>query len=708
MQSASIPNRCPRMLLAALLFAGGIFYTHQLVAAEPPAASPVIHTCRELMAASREALANKPEVDLEAVVTFVDAGSALLFVHDGTAGIYVYTSLDLTPFAAGTRIKIRGTGQSGLYAPIIVATSLTATGEGTMPDPVPATVGRVLSGALDSQWIEYTGVVHTDQPDWLDRLVQVYDDTRFLNVRIQGGDKIEPKSLVDARIRVRGVAARIQGPDELTKGFSIYVPGMNYLEVLEQPRNDPFTAPLIQVTNVGAWMPSGRQEHLFRINGVVNFQLPGKWLGVQSGDSALLVESKQTNIVTSGSGVDVVGFISRYGRFPRMLSGVWRTNGVDHPVTPQLIEHPDQLDRLRPGQFVRIEGRLLNQPPPKAPPTSAIVQVSPLREVQVQLLDPTSVDKLQIGAQYRIEGVFAPLVDEVQQKAAYDQLWVSSTSAFGLLRPAPAVDSNQTSTNILTWVALITTILFAWWWQNRRQRMALNEIESALSFSRAQLVRAENESSRIARDLHDGVIQSIYAVGMRLEECRRLANSKPAVAVEKLANTSEALNHVIRDVRGFLTGMEAASIQGKELKTALKSVLLDLGDEAANRIALDVDARAAASLTSKEATELFHICKEALSNSLRHSGADRVEVLLQETRKGCRVEINDNGTGFDPSLVSTESRGLNNMRTRAKTLGATFKLAAAAGTGTRIAVDLPEDRRNYDSTRFKTDSDSPD
>lgn len=708
MCSAALPHRLFRLLLAVPLLVGGFRSTHPLAAAEQPAAANVIHTCLDLMTASRETLATRPEVDLEAVVTFVQPSATLLFVHDGTAGVYVYTGVDLTPFATGTRIKIHGTGQLGLYAPIIAATKLTAAGQGQMPEPIPATVGRILSGALDSQWIEYTGVVHTDQPDWLDRLLQVYDGTRFLNVRVQGGDKINPPNLVDARIRVRGVAARIQDQDGFTRGFSIYVPGETNLEILEPPRGDPFAAPLIAVTNLGKWMVAKRQEHLFRISGVVNFQIPGKWLSVQDGEAALLVESTQTNTIAPGSGIEAVGFLAKYGRFPRMLNGTWRTNGADHPVAPRLIENVAQLSNLRPGQFVRIEGRLLNQPPPKVPPSAAIVQVSPLREVQVQMLDTSHVDQLQVGAEYRIDGVFAPLVDELEHTTAYDQIWVAGAPSFSLIRPAPAVTAGQHTTSALIGLALLSAILFGWWWQNRRQRIALNEMESALAFSRAQLVRAENETSRIARDLHDGVIQSIYAVGMRLEECRRLAGSRPDAAADKLANTSEALNHVIREVRGFLTGMEAASIQGKELKTALKSVLLDLGDEAANRIALDVDTRAAESLTSKEATELFHICKEAISNSLRHSHASRVEVLLQETRQGCRVEINDNGTGFDPTTVSAESRGLNNMRARAKTLGATLKLATASGTGTRIAVVLPEDRRTYESARFKTDSRRPD
>jgi signal transduction histidine kinase len=215
-------------------------------------------------------------------------------------------------------------------------------------------------------------------------------------------------------------------------------------------------------------------------------------------------------------------------------------------------------------------------------------------------------------------------------------------------------------------------------------------MEAALAFNRAQLVRAESEQARIARDLHDGVIQSIYAVGMRIEECRRLANSSPETAREKLATTSEVLNHVIRDMRGFLTGLEPASIQGRELKTALKSVLLGLGDEATDRIALDIDPRTAEALTSKEATELFHLCKEALSNSLRHGLPGRVLVKMQRTAEGCQVEITDDGRGFDPAVVPPEAQGLRNMNVRARNLGARLQLTTAPGAGTRLVVILPK------------------
>lgn len=240
------------------------------------------------------------------------------------------------------------------------------------------------------------------------------------------------------------------------------------------------------------------------------------------------------------------------------------------------------------------------------------------------------------------------------------------------------------------WVLLLAAAAGAWWWQHRRQKGLLDEMEAALAFNRVQLARAESEQARIARDLHDGVIQSIYAVGMRIEECRRLTATAPETAGEKLATTSEVLNHVIRDVRGFLTGLEPASIQGRELKTALKSVLLSLGDEAAGRISLEIETRAAEALTSQEATELFHICKEALSNSLRHGQAGRVELSLRQTREGCRVEIADDGTGFDPGQVAPPSQGLQNMRSRARNLGVQLQLVTAPGSGTRVSVILPK------------------
>src|SRR5262249_10473117 len=144
-------------------------------------------------------------------------------------------------------------------------------------------------------------------------------------------------------------------------------------------------------------------------------------------------------------------------------------------------------------------------------------------------------------------------------------------------------------------------------------------LQSEMRQGEQQLRRSMEERDRIGRDLHDDIIQSIYAVGLNLEDCRRVIKQSPQQAEERIGSAINTLNNTIRNVRGFLSGLEPKVLNGREFKTALKSLALTSGDN--HPFQIEVDAAAANSLTSVQATQLLHIAKEAMSNSLRHAQA---------------------------------------------------------------------------------------
>jgi len=648
----------------------------------PNSAGVTLRTCADVRGASPALLQTAPLVDLEATITFVEPGANLLFVHDGTAGIYVHGSQPLTRLQAGMRLHLRGVARAGLYAPVIFAEDLEPRGEGEFPGAEPATVSRVNAGALDSQWIELSGIVRRDGPSWLHRVLELYDGDEPVYVRLKEFEHLAATNLLDARVTVRGVVANHFSEASRPPGFTLYVPHPDQLRIVRPPPDNPFATPLISAGQLATWPGVARLGHLTRVRGVVTFQLPGRWLALRDGETPVMIESSFTNRVEAGTEVEAAGFVRQMGGHARLVEAIWRSTG-ERAITPpaRAVASWSELAGAPPGQLVEIGGVLRG-----VAGREAVFQCD-------QTLLPVVVRDgplagWQPGAEYRLTGTV--WAGATNLPAAGRVLWVPDTSSARLVRNPDPVPARWMNWWDFLWLALFATVAAGWWWQHRRQRQVLDEMEAALAFNRAQLARAEHEQARIARDLHDGVIQSIYAVGMRIEECRRLAGSSPQSASEKLASTSEVLNHVIRDVRGFLTGLEPASIQGREFKTALKSVMLGLGDEAADRISLAIDRATADRLTSKDATEMFHICKEAISNSLRHGRATRVVVTLRRIAEGCGLEISDNGMGFDPALVAVESRGLQNIRARAKNLRSQLQLITAPGTGTRLLLILPD------------------
>jgi signal transduction histidine kinase len=141
-------------------------------------------------------------------------------------------------------------------------------------------------------------------------------------------------------------------------------------------------------------------------------------------------------------------------------------------------------------------------------------------------------------------------------------------------------------------------------------------------------------------------------------------------------------------VRGFISGLEPKVLNGREFKTALKSLALTSGD-GPTQFQIDVHPSAAGGLTSAQATQLLHIAKEAMSNSLRHAQASCVNVSLQPASVGVTLEVNDNGIGFNPETTSGTGHGLRNMMARAREIAAELKIISAPGQGCRILVIVP-------------------
>lgn len=216
------------------------------------------------------------------------------------------------------------------------------------------------------------------------------------------------------------------------------------------------------------------------------------------------------------------------------------------------------------------------------------------------------------------------------------------------------------------------------------------EAQEALSESEQRLRHSLEERIRIGRDLHDGIIQSIYAVGLALGDCRRLIGEDPAQAQRRLDDTVRDLNGVIREVRGFIEGLEPEALKGREFRTALGGVAEQLGVAQRTNWSVDVDSEAANRLSASQVAGLLQIAREALSNALRHSGATRIVAQLKQEldRSLIVLEITDDGCGFDPSSSPKPGLGLRNLQARARELGGRCEIRSASGQGATVRVTL--------------------
>ena len=214
-------------------------------------------------------------------------------------------------------------------------------------------------------------------------------------------------------------------------------------------------------------------------------------------------------------------------------------------------------------------------------------------------------------------------------------------------------------------------------------------MERELRRNERELRQALEEREALARNLHDSIIQEIYAIGLGVEECQRLIGEHPNQAIGTLRNTIADLNGLIREVRGYISGLETEVVNGAGLEAALSSLAGTMRATHALEFSLTVDSAVARRLTPQEATQVLYIAREAMSNVLQHARASSGVVSLRMEGGCIRLEVADDGLGFDINAVGVQSQGLRNLAWRARKLRARLEVVSEPGRGTRIVLDIP-------------------
>lgn len=201
--------------------------------------------------------------------------------------------------------------------------------------------------------------------------------------------------------------------------------------------------------------------------------------------------------------------------------------------------------------------------------------------------------------------------------------------------------------------------------------------------------RALADRERLSQDLHDNILQSLYAVGMQLEAGKLLASKAPRKSKQHVGQAIDQLNHLVDEVRQFISGLTHRTTPRLDFALALKELVASFSSERDPAPALEIDRAAIAAITPAIGEQVLNITREALSNSSRHADASYRAVSVTCTETHLQLRIADDGVGFAPARNRRRGHGLANMAARARTMQARFALDSAPGCGTRISVDIP-------------------
>jgi signal transduction histidine kinase len=220
--------------------------------------------------------------------------------------------------------------------------------------------------------------------------------------------------------------------------------------------------------------------------------------------------------------------------------------------------------------------------------------------------------------------------------------------------------------------------------------------QAAIAIENAQLYRQRQqlvllqERERFGMDLHDGIIQSIYAIGLQLEDAESRIAEEPQEAASRVHQVILALNDVIRDIRNYILDLRPQRFQGRDLLRGLEELARDFRANTFLNVNLTADAVEPDLLSPEQTVEILHVAQEALSNVRKHARASQVELDLIRDADAVILMIEDNGIGFENVRRENGSgNGLPNMRERARAARGELDIERGQENGTRVTLRIP-------------------
>ncbi len=213
-------------------------------------------------------------------------------------------------------------------------------------------------------------------------------------------------------------------------------------------------------------------------------------------------------------------------------------------------------------------------------------------------------------------------------------------------------------------------------------------VENTLLSRRLESLAVQAERDRISRDLHDGIIQSLFSIGMNLESAAGMVATAPERAQQRISGAVDRIDDAIRDLRNTIFHLRPGSAAVLGLRQGIVELAREHEVNALNRPRVEVDSTVDALVPEAAVADVLQVVREALANVARHAGPCTVAIRARPAQGRLFLEIEDDGAGFTPTTPSV-GRGLENVHERAAVLDGDLVIDSAPGEGTRITLTVP-------------------
>jgi len=426
------------------------------------------------------------------------------------------------------------------------------------------------------------------------------------------------------------------------------------------------------------------------VRGGVTFYRPGEFLWIRDGHQGLRIELKQTDPLSVGDIVDVLGFPNRGEFAPVLEDGRFRKTATGQPPTPVTLTNT-AVDH--DADLVQLQGTIV-----KATPVfeGTIIELDWGGNTVKALLHLAPNETLppdwRIGSRVRATGICTVTPKEAGPVSGLFQphsfhLLLRSQADLRIMAPPPWW-TLQKVLWLCAGVACLSLLLVVRTSFVARKRV--REQQNRRALAEAEFSGILNERNRMAREIHDTLAQGLGAISVRLELAKTHMETDPASVARHLEIAHGLVRNSLGDARSSIWQMRSQVLESGDLVSALDKILHQLTD------ATSIEAETLVTgqprrLPPNTENDLLRIGQEAITNATKHASAKRIELKLEFTEKQIRLTVRDDGQGFNPaqSFIADNSFGLVGMRERADQLHGELTVQSNLGQGTEISLTVP-------------------
>jgi signal transduction histidine kinase len=714
-----------------LFFAFALSNAGQTVSAQQ--SNVVLTNASAVLALSGDQASKDIKVSIRGVVTAAEPDwGGRFFIQDSSGGVFVENISSRQP-SPGDVLELNGVSFPGGYAPTITRPNWKKIGEAPLPHPKSVAIEDLMSGAEDGQRVEFSGIVRHAQRSG--NLLQAELTSGGYRVIVYGPmlTGIDPETLVGAQVHVTGTpATAFNGQLRHLVSVNVYCPFITDFSIVRSAAPDPFQEPVTPINNIAQYRAGRSFADRVHIKGVVTYQRNGEDLFIKDDTGGLQIKSREVLSLSKGDIVEAVGFPEYVNFLPVLDDAVFRK--VDEPRADVEALTP-AIGSLAAGwhhsDFITVQGKLLDHleeqstTPDGEPDIKTILELQSSNVVFTAVAETSSPNlpliSIPIGSLVEVSGVCF-LQSAADGHIQSIQILLPATYSVQVLKKPSWLTPERLFISLV--IAFIVIIAGTTWTiMVTRRNSALKRLIHARELDQMELQEAHDtldsrvkerteqlkfevtarkeaevqfkatltERTRLARELHDTIEQTMTGITLQLNTINKLFDQDPQSATHHLGLIRNMVRRSRVDLRRTIWDLRSREQEQFDLCKALLIGANRITEDAGIRIEVETkgDVR---SLPEVAEDTLLRICQEAITNTVKHSGASSVRINLEFSDQKIVLEIRDNGNGFTPDNCAGPNDGhfgILGMAERAKRVDGQISITSQPGQGTIVRVELP-------------------